>query len=133
VIFIDTGAILARYVKRDQFHANAVAYWEELADSNTPCYTSNLVVSETLTLLGRRTDHRFAAQRAHHLYSSNVLQILRPDINDEIAAVSLLEKYADQEFSFCDCVSFVLMHRHKIPDAFTFDNHFSIAGFTIRP
>lgn len=133
MILIDTGAFLARYIDRDQHHDEAIAFWHELARIRTPCFTSNLVLSETLTLLARRTDYRFAAERAHQLYSSNVLQILRPDASDESAAIVLFEKYADQHVSFCDCVSFVLMRRLGIPDAFTFDGHFAIAGFNIRP
>jgi predicted nucleic acid-binding protein len=133
VIFIDSGAFLARYVQRDQHHAEAVLFWNELATSGTPCFTSTLVLSETLTLLARRTDYRFAAERARQLYSSHVLQILRPDTTDETAAVLLFEKYADQQFSFCDCVSCVVMRRMDIRDAFTFDRHFAIAGFNVRP
>lgn len=133
MIFIDTGAFLARYVKRDQHHAKAVAFWEELNRDNVSCFTSNLVLNETLTLLGRRANYAFAAERGRHLYSSSVLQVLRPDANDEAAAIFLLEKYADQSISFCDCVSFVLMRRFGISDTFTFDGDFAIAGFNIRP
>jgi predicted nucleic acid-binding protein len=133
VIFIDTGAFLARYVQRDQHHAKATAFWAELAESQAPCCTSNLVMSEALTLLARRTDYRFAGETARQLYASDVLQILRPNLNDEVAAIFLLEKYADQRVSFCDCVSFVLMRRHSIQEAFTFDGDFAIAEFNTRP
>jgi predicted nucleic acid-binding protein len=133
VIFIDTGAFLARYIERDQHYADAIAFWNKLAQESIPCYTSNLVLSETLTLLGRRASYDFAAETARNIYASNVLHILRPDANDEIAAITLLEKYAGQKVSFCDCVSFVLMGRLDISDAFTFDRDFSIAGFKIQP
>lgn len=133
MIFIDTGAFLARYVKRDQHHAKAGSFWDELTRDKAPCFTSSFVLSETFTLLGRRANHTFAAERARQLYSSTVLRILRPDANDEVAAIVLLEKYADHKVSFCDCVSFVLMRRLGIFDAFTFDRDFATAGFNIRP
>jgi uncharacterized protein len=133
LIFIDTGAFLARYVERDQHHAKALAFWDELTHENVPCFTSSLILSETFTLLGRRTTHAFAAGRARQIYSSTILQILRPDANDEVAAIILLEKYADQKVSFCDCLSFVLMRRVGISDVFTFDGDFTTAGFNIRP
>lgn len=133
MIFIDTGAFLARYVKRDQHHATAVAYWDDLTHHNVPCFTSSFVLNETFTLLGRRATYTFTAERARQLYSSTVLQILRPDVDDEVAAIIFLEKYADQKVSFCDCVSFVLMRRLGISNAFTFDGDFAIAGFNIRP
>jgi predicted nucleic acid-binding protein len=133
VIFIDTGAFLARYIVRDQHHTDAVAFWGELADSGTACFTSNLVLSETFTLLARRTHYKFAAERARQTYLSNVLQILRPYAKDEAAGVFLFDKFADQQVRFCDCVSFALMRRLRIPDAFTFDAHFGLAGFNICP
>jgi predicted nucleic acid-binding protein len=133
LIFIDTGAFLARYVQRDEYHENAVAFWDELTRDNLPCFTSSLILNETFTLLGRRTTHAFAAGRARQIYASSFLQVLRPDANDEVAAIILLEKYADQKVSFCDCVSFVLMRRAGISDVFTFDGDFAIAGFNVRP
>lgn len=133
MIFVDTSAFLARYVSRDQHHSAAVDYWQEIASSNEPCCTSNFVIDELLTLLARRTNGEFAAERARHLYASEALQILRPNESDETAAVIFLERYADNNVSFTDCVSFVLMKRHKIVKAFAFDTHFKLAGFTVCP
>lgn len=133
MIFIDTGAFLARYVQRDQHHQSAVAIWNELAADGTSCVTSNFILSETLTLLGRRTTYRFAAERARVIYSSSALQILRPEAADEASAVILFEQFADHQVSFCDCVSFVLMRRHGITEVFAFDEHFTMAGFHLRP
>lgn len=133
MIFVDSGAFLARYIQRDQHHAAAIAMWESLASSNLECCTSSFVLSETITLLARRTDYRFAAERARQIYSSVALQILRTEARDEAAAVITLEEFADQKVSFCDCVSFVLMRKHGIQEAFTFDSHFTLAGFTAIP
>ncbi len=118
---------------RDQYHAKATECWDKLTRDNATCFTSSLVLNETFTLLARRTTHTFAAERARQLYSSSILHILRPEVQDDVAAIALLEKYADQRVSFCDCVSFVLMRRLGIPDVFTFDGDFSIAKFNIRP
>jgi predicted nucleic acid-binding protein len=133
VIFVDTGAFLARYVQRDQFHAAAVNFWNELATAGVRCVTTNLVISETMTLLARRTSYKFAAERARQFYSSGALQIVRSDANDEASAIVLLENYAGQRVSFCDCVSFVIMRRLQLTDVFGFDSHFAAAGFNIRP
>lgn len=133
MIFIDTGAFVARYLKRDQHYPAALAVWNELLESGEPCFTSNLVLSETLTLLARRTTCEFAATRARYIYSSSFLHILRAEANDEITAIQFLEKYADQKIRFCDCVSFALMRRTGIVKAFAFDNHFRLAGFQTLP
>ena len=129
MIFVDTGAFLARHVRRDQHHEAAVRGWSELAARGARCATSNFVLDEVLTLLGRRVSYDFAAERAAGLWSSASLRILRPEERDELAAIELFSKLADQRVSFTDCVSFALMKRHRIRRAFTFDRHFEAAGF----
>lgn len=132
-IFIDTAALLARYLRRDQYHEEAIAYWRELELAREQLVTSNFVLDETCTLLGRRAGYPFAAQKARNLYASRAFTILRPDATDERRALDLFEKFADQEVSFTDCVSFVLMRAHDIDRVFTFDHHFAVAGFTTLP
>lgn len=133
MIFIDSGAFLARYIARDHHHARATHYWRELQQQRMQCYTSNFVLDETITLLARRTTYPFAADRAQNLFASAVLTILRPAEADELAAVNLFRKFADQAVSFTDCASFVLMKKHSINRAFSFDRHFLIAGFEVKP
>ena len=133
MIFVDTGAFVGRYVQRDQYHEQAVHHWRRLRQERRRCYTSNFVLDETFTLLARRTTYAFAAARAQRLLESRLLTIWRPDAADERAAVNLFGKYADQNVSFTDCVSIVLMQKGHLTHAFTFDQHFSHAGFVIEP
>ena len=42
---------------------------------------------------------------------------------------SLFKRFADKEFSFTDCTSFVLMRRLGLHEALAFDGHFTQAGF----
>ena len=51
----------------------------------------------------------------------------------EMAAEALLERYANQNFSFVDAVSFAMMHSEEIIEAFAFDKHFATAGFVLLP
>lgn len=133
MIFVDTGAFLARYLPRDQYHEHARAAWERLPSEPWPVYTSNFVLDETLTLLGRRASFAFAADRAESILTSTTIVILRPDAEDELEALELFRKFADQRPSFTDCVSFALMRRYEIPRAFGFDRHFLDAGFELWP
>jgi len=133
VIFIDTGAFLARYIQRDQYHDAATEHWKTLRKDRRQCFTSNFVLDETITLLARRSTYQFAAERGRNLYESASLSVLRPDENDEFAALELFQKYADKRVSFTDCVSFVLMKKQNIKCAFSFDRHFTIAGFEVEP
>ncbi|MGH9441187.1 MAG: type II toxin-antitoxin system VapC family toxin [Thermoanaerobaculia bacterium] len=133
MIFIDTGAFLARYLASDSLHQKALRAWKDLEKRKATVVTSHFVLDETLTLLARRADYRFAAERGRGLYESETLQILRADSAAEVRALSLFEKFADQKVSFTDCVSFALMSQRKIERAFTFDRHFILAGFEVWP
>src|SRR2546428_735453 len=99
MIFVDTGAFLARYLVGDQYHHRAQRLWEKLQRDAERCTTSNFVLDETITLLARRSRYSFAAQKARLIYSSPLFQILRPTIEDERAALDWFEKYADQKVS----------------------------------
>lgn len=133
MIFVDTGAFLARYLARDQYHAVAVRSWNELASRGWHVHTSNFVLAETFTLLGRWASHDFAADRAEAILTSGKLEILRPTIEDELEALELFRKLADHKVSFTDCVSFALMRRQRIERVFGFDRHFAYTGFALWP
>jgi uncharacterized protein len=128
LIFVDTSAFLAFYYLRDQYHTPAVQLWTAL---EPPAVTSNHVVDEFATALGRRVGSRFAADRVADLYASPVIDVLQSTRADELDAILWMRKYADQDISFTDCVSFALMRRRRIRTAFTFDRHFKLAGFEV--
>ncbi len=133
MIFIDTGAFLAKYIAQDDHHGEATSSGSILEKSKEPLFTSNFVLDETFTLLGRRTGYAFAAARARAILSSERITILRPTKHDEFEAVKLFEKYSDQSVSYTDCISVVLMRSNKIERVFTFDSHFKLLGFTSIP
>lgn len=129
MIFVDTGAFLARYLVRDQYHEISIKTWESLEKRNPLFYTSNFILSEVFTLLGRWAGHSFAAERAQRIYETERINILRPVEEDEKNALQTFTKFADLRISFTDCVSSALMKREKLIDVFTFDKHFEFLGF----
>ncbi|MBI4402557.1 MAG: PIN domain-containing protein [Deltaproteobacteria bacterium] len=133
MIFIDTGAFVARYLGGDQFHKHAIEFWTQLENTGESCSTSNFVLDETLTLLARRSTYRFAAERGTSLFTSRILQILRPDADDEMNALDVFTRYSEHRLSFTDCISFALMRKHKIRVTFSFDQHFRHLGFKVLP
>ena len=133
MLFIDTGAIIAHHLKRDQHHRQAVAAWKGIVRRREQCITTNFILNEVFTYFARHVHYVFAAERARNVYASRQFVISRPQEEDEIAALEFFEKYADQKVSFTDCVSFVLMRKNKLRRVFTFDHHFALAGFTMFP
>jgi uncharacterized protein len=133
LIFVDTGAFIARYVQRDQHHDHALPVWKRIEREKERFCTSNFVIDELATLLARGSNYSFAAQKISSLYESEVITILRPSGAEEQRALEFFVKYADQEVSFTDCVSFALMQAHRITRVFCFDRHFDLPGFARVP
>ena len=133
MIFVDTGAFIARYIKADQFHAQSIEQWRRLAADNEQLFTSNFVINETITLLSRWAGTKYAAGTARILYASGALTIIRPVEEDETQAIHMLERSGQPGISFTDCVSMVLIERLRISNVFTFDNHFRRMGVQIVP
>ena len=129
MIFIDSGALVGRYLLNDPYSAAAVEIWREIAGQ--ALVTTNHVLDEALTLIARRAGYPFAAERAERLYSSPAFEIVFSTIEHEREAVRYFRKFADQRVSFTDCISFAVMKRHRLHTAFTFDRHFLHAGFRI--
>ena len=133
MLFIDTGAFIAKFLPADQFHIKATEIWKQLDKKQSKIVTSNFVLDETLTLLARRSSYEFAAEIAQALYSSEATKIVRPTLETELSALTFFEKFSDQKISFTDCISFVVMANVRIETALTFDRHFVQAGFRRLP
>jgi predicted nucleic acid-binding protein len=133
VIFIDTGAFVARYRVSDDWHEQAVGGWRELDKSPQRIFTSDLIVAESLKLIHQYAGAGWAARVGRQFILSSELQILRPGQPEELQAINLIEKFADQGIGFVDCVSFVLMRQRRLTSIFGFDRHFEIAGFKLWP
>ena len=132
-VFVDTGAWVALADKDDANHKKAVAIYPSLLRNQKGFITSNLVIAETYIVLLNELGHRAAIHFLEKIKASP--RILRIYSNDDIerGAEEILRKYGDQDFSYADAVSFVIMSRHKIRKAFCFDKHFTTAGFERVP
>jgi len=131
MIFIDTGAFIARYIKNDNHHFEAINKWDNLIKRKKKLFTSNHIIDETITFLARKTNYLLALDKGRRIYSSNLFDILRTNLEDEIRALRYFEKYADKKISFTDCLSMALIERYRISKIFTFDSHFKYLNITI--
>ncbi|MBT9171795.1 MAG: 23S rRNA-specific endonuclease VapC20 [Syntrophomonadaceae bacterium] len=132
-IFVDTSAWVAVANRRDQHHVTAANFYKEIFKEFDELLTTNLVVSETYILLRLDCGLDVALSWWERIASSLKVKIIYadPDLTEE--AISILRRYDDQHFSLTDAVSFALMKKTKITDAFAFDVHFAIAGFLQSP
>ncbi len=94
--------------------------------------TTSEVVGETFTLMRARGLGAPAALAfLERVRRSQTVRRVPVPAEWEVAAEELLAQYADQEFSYVDATSFVAMRRLRVRDAFAFDHHFVIVGFTL--
>jgi predicted nucleic acid-binding protein len=133
LIFLDTGFLFALFVKGDKHHTRV----REIFDGYegrllTDLFlTTNYVVSETVTLIRKkghpdpRVRHGLAVDVGQRLLARALGQLYRVSEEEEVAALEYFERHRDKVYSFVDCVSFVVMEKLDIREAFAVDSDFA--------
>ena len=132
-LFIDTGALVATNLPRDQFYQRSREAWSQLSDSTVRLYSSDAVFQETMVLLHHRTGPGSAIRWAEVHLQSKLISWLPVDVQVRKASLPWMKKFADQAVSFVDATSFVFMRQENIRHVFGFDRHFVTAGFKLWP
>lgn len=132
-IFVDSSAWIALVDKDDSHHKEAAANYPSILKNYKTLVTSNLVIAETYIVLLKELGHKVVSEFLERIKASPRILKICSNENIEIEAEKILAKYVDQDFSYTDAVSFVIMRRQKIRKAFCFDKHFVIAGFINVP
>jgi len=129
-IFIDTGAFLALEDESDQYHEAALQFREQvLRKKRYEMITTSYILDETLTLIRFRINIKASVDFSKEIRKSKVVKIVHVSREMEGKARDIFERYDDKDFSFTDCVSFVVMWEMGIKEAFAFDEHFNQIGF----
>jgi len=135
-IFVDTSAWAAIADGVDAHHMAALRCKEELAGQYRLVVT-DYVLDELYTLLLMNIGYQRAVafkRQLDALIREGVLDVVWA--SEEIAAEAwrVFERFnVDKEWSFTDCVSYTVMKRLGIDEAFAFDHHFAQMGFVCRP
>ena len=133
-IFIDTSAFLALEDESDQHHKAALQFREQvLRKKRCEVITTSYILDETLTLTRFRIGVKASIDFSKKIRKSEVVKIVQVSREIEEKALDIFEGYEDKNFSFTDCVSFVVMREQGIKEAFAFDQHFDQMGFIRKP
>jgi len=130
-VFVDTGAWLALAIVRDSMHERARETWTTLLEAGARPVVSVPVLLETFTYLQRKVSHEVAARWWESLASVRFLQRVECTPADLGAAMKYFQRRDLYKLSLVDATSFVIMRRHKLRVAFSFDTHFAAAGLRL--
>jgi predicted nucleic acid-binding protein len=130
-IFVDTGAWIAAAVAADRHHQEASALWRQMLERGAKACTSVPVILETFTYLQRTLGLEVALAWRAALDGTPRLEVFDCPAADLAASWHWLERRDLHKLGIVDATSFVLMKKHKLRRAFTFDVHFAAAGFTL--
>lgn len=131
-VFVDTAGWLALLSRRDQAHGSAVRIWTRIRAGQRPLVTTDLVAAECHTLLQRRVGSALALEFLESLRTRPHQRVVCADEELLDAAIdSWLRRLGDLPLTLTDAVSFEVMSREGIREAFTFDEDFRVAGFEV--
>ncbi|MCL4288603.1 MAG: PIN domain-containing protein [Thermoleophilia bacterium] len=128
-VFVDTSAIYAGIAVNDEFHEHAVDTWERLLDRGEDLVTHALIEVESAVLVQRRIGFEAVAALADLLLPR--IKVIEVGRDERRAALAAVAARGSREISLVDRVSFDLMHRLGLREAFAFDRHFADAGFDL--
>jgi predicted nucleic acid-binding protein len=127
--FVDTSGWYALIELNDAAHERAASLIRRLIAADVRLVTTDYVIDESCTLAKARSGFAAAARLLDVLDGTAAVDLEWVGPDRFHTAKRAFRKHRDQEFSFTDCTSFVVMRERRMSDAVTTDDHFRIAGF----
>lgn len=126
-VFLDTAGLLALWDLSAQWHEVARKAYEQMLRLRRPLFTTSFVMLECGNSASRRPYRATVVRFCAELEAAGRLII--PTTDDWSEAWTAYSRGVAGDAGIVDHVSFVVMRRLGITDAFTNDKHFRAAGF----
>ncbi len=125
--FLDTLFVQALLNRRDQYHAQAVAFAPRLRAASEVWITEAVLVEigNALSAINRAG----AAAFVRSCYRTPNMRVVPVDTALLERTLRFYETRADKTWGLTDCISFVVMQDAALTAAVTADDHFRQAGF----
>ncbi|HEY8747944.1 MAG TPA: hypothetical protein VIM11_08220 [Tepidisphaeraceae bacterium] len=127
LVFMDTVGLLAVWDNTDQWHLGASRALDEVISRGDRTITSTFVLLECGNAASRRRYRHLVDQTRNTMAAGGKLIV--PTESDWDQAWSDYRSGNAGDAGIVDYVSFIIMRRLGITDAFTNDRHFKAAGF----
>ncbi len=128
-VFLDTVGMLAVWDETDQWHAPAKAAYRRLLAQGRRLVTTPLVLYECGNASARRTYRSDVCELRKVLVQEGLM--VEPSVQEVELAWAAYERGQAAQAGIVDHISFAIMRRLGITDAFTNDKHFEAAGFSV--
>ena len=128
-VFVDTAAWLALINIDDIWHQQAKQIRLELVKQNYIFITTEFILLEVGDALCSQGLRKNTANFLNNIYQLKSTRIVTLSQDLLQLGLSLYEQRLDKDWGLTDCISFVVMQREQIQEAFTSDKHFEQAGF----
>ena len=125
-VFLDTVGLLALWNRSDQWHESAEAAFQSLLARRSPLLTTSLVLLECGNAAARHPFRQQVCDLRDVLRSrGELIEPTDAEVNDAWVA---FERGDAGQAGIVDHISFSVMRRLGIRDAFTNDRHYRAAG-----
>ncbi len=121
-VFIDSCCFCGLNNSKDTLHIKSKLAFSSLRKEEHKLFTSNFIISETITVLSQRAGKKAASKFGEDIFNQdNLIEILRTNISDEINSFNIFKKVKSKNISFVDVSTLALMKKYKINYLLTFD------------
>jgi predicted nucleic acid-binding protein len=127
-VFLDTVGLVALWDVADQWHAEAEAAFKTITTRRRPIVTTTFVLLECGNTAARRPYRAKIGALRQTLEERQEVKV--PDEDDWNLAWAAYDRGEAAQAGIVDHVSFIVMRRLGITEAFTNDRHSQAAGFT---
>ena len=124
--FLDTSFLLALGFLNDENHDNAIHLYRSLPRDYL---TTEYVLTEFLDATSGTKSRQLGLAAVDAIRSDRQIVVVPASTDLLEDGISLYRERGDKEWGVTDCISFIVMQRHSLSDAFTADRHFEQAGF----
>ena len=128
--FLDSSYVIALAQATDAHHREAVELAVSVERQKIELVTTRAVLLEVGSARSKARIRRDAVRLIDSLQSSTRVEIV--PLTEEIVARgwNLFRERTDKDWSWTDCISFVVMGERGLTEALTSDQHFGQAGFS---
>jgi len=127
--FLDSSYVIALAQATDEHHRKAVQLTVRAESGRMDLVTTRAVLLEIGSALSKVRIRQDAIRLIDSMQTSSRVEIV-PLTEDIIAqGWNLFRQRTDKDWSWTDCISFVVMSARGLTEALTSDQHFEQAGF----